>query len=127
MLLTADTGVMNRPRLTYEQERSLWLHREVRDQLMDDPDRVLSIAWDNLERFKHVHRPDGIAVRYLDQWQSVIDGGLDELVATLTGTDERSSELRQNSPFAGVLSDEQRMKVLRSFRQHVERGARENP
>ncbi|SMY01580.1 DNA-binding protein [Brevibacterium antiquum] len=118
---------MNRLRLTYEQARSLWLHREVLDQLMDDPDRVLSIAQDNLERLKHVHRPDGMAVRCLDQWQSVIDGGLDELVATLTGTDERSSQLRQNSPFAGVLSDDQRMKVLRSFRQHVEREAREIP
>lgn len=82
---------MNRPRLTYEQERSLWLHREVLDQLMHDPDRVLSIAQDNIERFKHVHRPDGMAVRSLNQWQSAIDDGLDELVAILSGTDERSS------------------------------------
>lgn len=118
---------MNRPRLTYEQERSLWLHREVLDQLMHDPDRVLSIAQDNIERFKHVHRPDGMAVRSLNQWQSAIDDGLDELIAILIGTDERSSQLRQNSPFAGVLSDEQRMKVLSSFRQHVERGARDIP
>lgn len=118
---------MNRPRLTYEQERSLWLHREVLDQLMDDPDRVLSIARGQPRAIKHVYRSDGMAVRSFDQWQSAIDDGVEELVAFLSGTDERSSELRQNSPFAGVLSDEQRMKVLSSFRQHVEREAREIP
>ena len=51
----------------------------------------------------------------------LLDGGVDEIVDVLVGTDERSSELRQNSPFAGVLSDEDRRHVLASFRDHWDR------
>lgn len=107
---------MTEPHLTQEQQKSLWLHRAVLGALMIDPDSVLATAQRNVERFKLVHRSDGMSVRYLEQWQSAISEGIDSVVKVLTGTDERSSELRQNSPFAGVLSDEQRMQVLRSFR-----------
>lgn len=113
-----DLDRMTEPHLTQEQQKSLWLHRAVLGVLTIDPDSVLATAQRNVERFKLVHRSDGMSVRYLEQWQSAISEGIDSVVKVLTGTDERSSELRQNSPFAGVLSDEQRMQVLRSFRDY---------
>lgn len=103
---------------TREQERSLWLHRAVLGELVIDPLTVLETAQRNVEQFKAVHRPDGMSVRYLDQWQHVIAGGVDDVAKVLIGTDEHSSELRQNSPFAGVLSDEKRLQVLRAFDQY---------
>lgn len=59
-----------------------------------------------------------MATSYLQRWEQVIEGGVDSVVPVLVGTDEVSSELRQNSPFAGVLSDIERRQVLRSFREH---------
>ena len=41
-------------------------------------------------------------------------------MATLTGQSEEAEDLRQNSPFAGVLSQEQREQALASFRSHWE-------
>lgn len=68
--------------------------------------------------WKIVHRDDSMAAHYLKQWEQTIDGGVDDVVTVLTGTDELSGELRQNSPFAGVLSEVERRQALRSFREH---------
>lgn len=107
-----------RPQLTREQEKSLWLHRALLGRLMSDPQGVLETARENIISWKPGHRADGMAIRYLEQWERVIDNGIDDVAGVLTGTDEVSSELRQNSPFAGVLSDDERRQVLRSFREH---------
>lgn len=112
--LMAITG----PDLTYEQEKSLWLHRVVLGALALDPVGVLRAARENVARWKQVHRPDGMSVKYLDQWSKTIDAGVDPVIAALTSTSEQAIELRQNSPFAGVVSDEQRQQALRAFRDH---------
>ncbi|WP_345215857.1 helix-turn-helix domain-containing protein [Georgenia halophila] len=116
-----DVARMTKPSVTREQEKSLWLHRALLGALMVDPRGVLQAAKDNIATWKTMHRPDGMTVRYLDQWQGVIEDGVHEVVEVLTGMDEQSSELRQNSPFAGVLPDEERRQVLRAFREHWER------
>lgn len=105
-------------RLTRGQEKSLWLHRALLGELLADPDRVLNQARDDLRRWAATQRADGRAVRYLQEWERVLDRGLDEVLETLTGTSARCCELRQNSPFAGVLSGPARARILRSFEDH---------
>lgn len=113
-----DVQQLLKPGLTREQEKSLWLHRAMLGPLMIDPNAVLDLARQNIQAWLPRHRADGMAVRYLRQWQKVLDGGVDDVVEVLTGADEMSCELRQNSPFAGALSDADRRQVLRSFREH---------
>lgn len=117
----SDVQQMLEPQLTREQEKSLWLHRALLGPLMIDPSTVLAHARENIQRWLPGHREDSMAARYLTLWQEILDGGVDDVVDVLVGTDERSSELRQNSPFAGVLSEEDRKHVLSSFRNHWER------
>ena len=50
----------------------------------------------------------------------VLDKGFTAVSQVLLGVDERSCDLRQNSPFAGVLSDEKRLMVLEEFRQYCQ-------
>ena len=107
--------------LTREKERSLWLHRALLALLLMDPELVLDKARDNLRRWKSEHRPDGMTVRYLTEWEKVLNSGLDNVVHTMTSTTPEANELRQNSPFAGVLDDETRVRVLRSFNDHWKR------
>ena len=116
----SDVQQLLEPQLTREQEKSLWLHRALLGPLMIDPTRVLERARENVQRWLPENRADGMTARYLAQWQEILDGGVDDVVDVLVGTDERSSELRQNTPFAGVLSDEDRRRVLASFREHWE-------
>lgn len=104
-----------------EKERSLWLNRLVVGELTRDPDRVLAIARDNITRWRDIHagRPSILAA--LDQWSEILDAGIEPIVATLTGRTEEAEDLRQNAPFAGVLSQEQRVQALAAFRRDWER------
>ena len=104
--------------LTRERQKSLWLHRAVLERLRKDPEAVLGRARANLDAWRGRHRPGGIAERYLEQWREIIDGSIDGVVDVLLGTDPCSCELRQNTPFAGVLTGEERRQVLAAFREH---------
>lgn len=53
----------------------------------------------------------------LDQWEEILAAGVDAIVAVLTGQNEVAEDLRQDAPFAGVLTQEQREQVLSSFRE----------
>ena len=104
--------------LTYEKMKSLYLHKAVLDELRKDWDKCSKIAYKNIERWKENHRFDGMAVKYLDEWAALLDKGFTAISRVLLGVDEHSCDLRQNSPFAGVLSDERRLAVLEEFRKY---------
>ena len=114
----AEVQALVEPSLTREQEKSLWWHRAILGLLMLDPDMVIEQARRNIATWLPEHREDGMSARYLHIWQEVLNSGIDAVVAVLTGTDERSRELRQNSPFAGMLTEDERRQALRSFRAH---------
>lgn len=103
-----------------EKQRSLWLNRLVVGELVRDPDRVVAIARENITRWRGVHagRPSILAA--LDRWSEILDEGVEAIAAILTGQSEEAEDLRQNSPFAGVLTQEQREQALASFRAHWE-------
>lgn len=104
--------------LTREQERSRWLHLALFGVLLSDPETALDKARKNIVRWSAGQRPDGMAVRYLEEWARVLDCGLDSVVDVLNSRSDSASELRQNSPFAGLLPNETRVRVLRAFNDH---------
>lgn len=103
------------PRLNRDELQSLWLHGAVAGHLATDPAGTLERARTNLGRLRRVH-PSGTSSRWLDAWESVLDGGPEAILQTLTSQTPLAVELRQNSPFAGVLSEDERSAVLRAFR-----------
>lgn len=113
-LRRADVEALLRPELTRDQLKALWLHRAVAGRLVQDPDAVLAKAATNLERLRRVH-PDGMAARWLDRWRAVLDAGVETVLDVLTSRAPEAIELRQNSPFAGVLPEGQRRAVLEAF------------
>jgi hypothetical protein len=62
--------------------------------------------------------PNGMSTVWLSRWQDVLDHGVDTVLDTLTSRSEEAIELRQNSPFAGVLSEHERAAVQTAFRAH---------
>ncbi len=101
-----------------EQERSLWLHRAVVGRMVRDPGRVLDKARRNLERMDRAH-PAGMSARRLARWHRIIDQGPEAVMRVLVAETEDADELRQNSPFAGVLPEAERLAVLRAVRRHT--------
>jgi excisionase family DNA binding protein len=106
--------------LTREQEQSLWLHRAVAGRLVIEPERVLEKARTNVDKLLKVHAGT-LAARYVARWQRLLSGDLDGLLDTLTSPSSEAIELRQNSPFAGVLNEEERRSCLAAFWSHWQR------
>lgn len=105
----------NTYRLSADQRRSLRLSYAIAGKLAQDPDTVLARAAANLDLMRSQH-PRGQGAHWLEEWSKLLQGPLDELLQVLTGVSVRSRELRQNSPFAGVLSDDERAAVLAAAR-----------
>lgn len=101
--------------LTRDQQRSLWLHRVVAGKIALDPVRTTSVARRNLAHLRSQH-PRGAVTADFDEWETLLDGPVDVLLATLVSPSRAAVELRQNSPFAGVLTERERAKALAAFR-----------
>jgi len=56
-----------------------------------------------------------MAAMWLDRWQTVLDAGVEVVLASLTSRDVGAVELRQNSPFAGVPPESERRAILAAF------------
>lgn len=97
--------------------RSRWLNIAVAGELVRDPDTVLRRAGANLELLQAKH-PRGRGAMWLRDWEKLLDGPVDDVLDVLTSQTPRAQELRANSPFAGVLSSEDREKTLHAFRTH---------
>jgi excisionase family DNA binding protein len=103
------------PRLRREQLASLWLHRAVGGRVVQDPAKVLAQARANLDKLSRTHPS---ASPWLDAWRHAVDAGPEDVLQVLTSPAESAIELRQNSPFAGVLDEAERRRVLDAFRHY---------
>lgn len=112
-----DVDALLRPkqRLSRDQLKALWLHRAIAGSLVTNPDDVLEKARVNLDRLLRQHRGTMTEV-WLSRWQETLDEGAEAVLDVLTSREPDAVELRQNSPFAGVLPEAQRRQVLESFR-----------
>ena len=105
---------LDRP-LTTKDRRSLAMHRSVASRLLAEPDEVRSKAQQNLLALRRAD-VDGRAAAYLDEWAHLLDGPTDTLVETLTSERQSARDLRQVSPFAGVLSQHERLRIIHAVR-----------
>ena len=101
-----------------EAVRSLWLHRAVAGALARDPERVLGRARRNLARLERVH-PTGMSARWLGRWRTLVAQGPEAVMRALVAESEDAVELRQNSPFAGVLSQADRLAIIQAHRRYA--------
>ncbi len=108
------------PSLTREERRSLVLHEAIARQLIDDPERVLARARENLGRM--VARRS-TSSQLLDEWRVLLKRPLSALVPLLTDPDPWVRELRHVTPFAGVLTTRARTQVYEAFAEEERRAS----
>lgn len=99
------------------ERRSLELHRLVAERLRRDPAL--------LERARGRVRDwigDGtVSLHWAEAWDALLARPLPEILAVLVDPSQRARDLRQSSPFAGVLSPRERWDALRRLREPSER------
>jgi excisionase family DNA binding protein len=113
-------ALAHRP-LTREQEQSRWLHAAIASRLVAEPDLVLGRARANLDRFNAVHAGT-MAAHWLGLWRNALDSGPDRVLTALMSETPQATEMRQNSPFTGILPPDERRAVLESFQRHWRSG-----
>jgi excisionase family DNA binding protein len=113
----SDVDELLRLPLRREQEQSLWLHRAVMAHVVADPEGTMAKAQANVAELLGRHANTMAAV-WIEEWVRVLDRGVDAVLDVLGSRTERAVELRQNSPFAGVLPEHDRQAVLAAFRRH---------
>jgi len=92
--------------------RSLAFGRAIAARIAVDPAAVTRARM-TLSRWMATCAPASRST--LLEWQAVLDGPVEQVVAMLTSPDERATRLRQSNPFAGVLSNQERNAILREF------------
>lgn len=103
----------SRPRLPRREERvSYELHLAVAQKIRENPQPVLSKARTNLQRMASRTR-NAYAHGWVAEWTTLVNGGdMNRLMESMLGPDERGIDLRQMTPFAGVLSQEERLVAI---------------
>ena len=108
-------------RMTRDQQRSFRLAMAVAGHLVTDPEGTKQAARTHLENISagSSRRRGG---KWHDRWISLLDDTLDDLLTALTADTVASRELRQNSPFIGVLTDAERTAALDAIAHPPEEG-----
>lgn len=98
-----------RPRLTHRRAElvSLAYHRAVALRL---DDRLVRDAWKRLAKWRDSGAIDS---RWADEWEHVLELPVAKIAKLISSDSERSREVRQSSPFAGVLTQQERRRLLR--------------
>lgn len=95
------------------EDVSLELHRAVAERLLEDP-AVVDRA---RERVKGWLRDGSVARPYAEAWQAVLTGPVEAVARFLVDPAEKARQMRQTSPFAGVLDPRTRWSIWRRARE----------
>jgi hypothetical protein len=92
-------------------ERSIALHRAIAEKLRVHPE-LIDIARDNLVRWS---TNGGNCQPYWDAWREILQRPLSEVLPLLEERSERMTAMRQATPFAGVLTPQERWAIYDQF------------
>lgn len=82
---------------------SLDLACHVAERLRERPE-LIEVARGNLARWSRQNAGASSLLRCYEEWQSILARPLEEICGLLCASTDDARRLRQNSPFAGVLS-----------------------
>lgn len=113
MALGLDLVVAFTPRMTREDLRSLAYHKEIAKGLQQLPGSTIRRTKQTLIRMSKKH-PEATVL--FQRWKRWLNLPLEELISHILDPGTLARDMRQVSPFAGILSSEKRAKILTKFR-----------
>ena len=99
------------------EERSIALHRAVAERIRGNP-KLMEVAIINLQRYLKLSFSDSRKpVSPLVEWQELLENqSLEEILDFMVSDSERARRLRQSSPFAGILTPQERWRIYETYR-----------
>lgn len=96
-------------------ETSLEFGRRVAVRLRQQPE-LLRIAHENFARWTTLNANASSLLRCYAEWREILNLPLEEICDILSSDSEKARRLRQNSPFAGLLSAREVWELKQRFR-----------
>lgn len=100
---------MNKQRII--EKRILALAKVISKRLKENPELVIAKARSNIKRWSANQHE-----KYHDEWLTILNGSLDDILKILNGEDQNSIRLRSSSPFTGIISQKQRWKIIKDIK-----------
>lgn len=94
--------------------RSLALHTVIACKISRDP-TLLEKARENLADMRSRHDPDDMPL-HIKEWEQILTLHWRHIAALLIAVTEEAIRLRSSSPFAGILTQEERLGIIEPFR-----------
>jgi hypothetical protein len=91
-----------------QEIRSLRMHGIVAEIYRQDSDYVVRFGLENLKRWQQ----SGVECEDFRLWKEILEFAPERLPDILSGISEEAVRLRQSSPFAGLVPEESRRKIL---------------
>jgi hypothetical protein len=91
-----------------QEIRSLRMHGIVAEIYRQDSDYVVRFGLENLKRWQR----SGVDCEDFQLWREILELAPERLPDILSGKGEEAVRLRQSSPFAGLVPEESRRKIL---------------
>lgn len=95
------------------EARSLAMHAVIARKIERDP-ALLEIARRNLERWSV--RRNSAEPAWLNEWREILNQPWQHVAALIAEPSENAARLRQSSPFAGILTNQERWRIHEAFR-----------
>jgi hypothetical protein len=95
------------------EARSLAMHAVIARKIERDP-KLLQIARSNVERWNTKRETD--APTWMKEWREILNQPWQNVAAFITEPSENAARLRQSSPFAGILTNQERWRIYEAFR-----------
>jgi hypothetical protein len=102
--------------------RSLSMHQRVAERIRAQPE-LMQRARATLARWRTTVSP--AAQPYLQEWERLMDEGLEPCLRMAEEDSARARAMRQASPFAGLLSNAERFAFIRAWREPEQTSAGE--
>jgi len=102
----------------FQDAVSLELARRTAARLRASP-ALLDVAHANLARWKNQNAGAPSLLRCYDEWQRILGRTLEQICDLLCAQTEEGQRLRQNSPFAGILSPAEVWEIKNQLRRHA--------
>ena len=109
-----QANIIFTPPMSREDRRSLAFHQAIAILLREgDPSLIVNKAGNNIQKLQDLHPH---ANRLFSRWKQWLNLPVDTLTHTILDPGLEAREMRQVSPFSGVLTTKERTQILKQFR-----------
>jgi len=110
--------------MTRDQIRTLWLHRVAAGHVARSPGTSIVKA---RRRIRTLLAGEPAGRRWLEEWDHLTWEGPEAVMRAMVSTTPHARELRQNSPWLGLLTQAERQRTLAAFEQTYPPSRRASP